>query len=93
MNNKWDYGSLHPMVPNPYTLLFEISEQVKYFSVIGFLFFFFFLKDEGYTPRENYAYTKPAPTYDFKTIERIFEHPSLLPHLDSRLWGTCPAFI
>ena len=24
---------LHPMVPNPYTLLSEIPEQVKYFSV------------------------------------------------------------
>ena len=25
---------LHPVVPNPYTLLSEIPEQVKYFSVI-----------------------------------------------------------
>ena len=25
---------LHPMVPNPYTVLCEISEQAKYFSVI-----------------------------------------------------------
>ena len=39
MNNKWDYGSLHPIVPNPYTLLSEISKQAKYFSVIDFLLF------------------------------------------------------
>ena len=45
------------MVPNPYTLLFEISEQVKYFSVIGFLFFFFFFKGLGlYAPRELCLY-------------------------------------
>ena len=33
---------LHPMVPNPYTLLSEIPEQVKYFSVID-------LKDAFYS--------------------------------------------
>ena len=32
---------LHPMVPNPYTVLREISEQAKYFSVID-------LKDASY---------------------------------------------
>ena len=33
------------------------------------------------------------PTYDFKTIEKIFGNHRLLSHLDSRLRGTCPAFI
>ena len=33
---------LHPMVPNPYTLLSEIPEQAKYFSVID-------LKDAFYS--------------------------------------------
>ena len=42
---------------------------------------------------ENYTYTKLSPTYDGKTIERIFRNHRLLLHLDSRLWGTCPAFI
>ena len=42
---------------------------------------------------ENYTYTKLSPTYDCKTIERIFRNHRLLLHLDSRLWGTCPAFI
>ena len=42
---------------------------------------------------ENYTYTKLSPTYDFKTIERIFRNHRLLLHLDSGLWGTCPAFI
>ena len=52
-NNKWrlvqDWQiineavvSLHPVVPNPYTLLFEIPEQAKYFSVID-------LKDAFYS--------------------------------------------
>ena len=31
---------LHPMVPNPYTLLSEIPEQAKYFSVIDLKFAF-----------------------------------------------------
>ena len=31
---------LHPMVPNPYTLLSEIPERVKYFSVIDLKFAF-----------------------------------------------------
>ena len=31
---------LHPMVPNPYTLLSEIPERVKYFSVIYLKFAF-----------------------------------------------------
>ena len=33
---------LHPMVPNPYTLLSEIPERAKYFSVID-------LKDAFYS--------------------------------------------
>ena len=31
--------------------------------------------------------------YDFKTIERIWGHNRLLPHLDSGLWGTCLSII
>ena len=27
-----------------------------------------------------------------KTIERILGHYRLLPHLDSGLWGSCPAY-
>ena len=38
--------------------------------------------------------TKLSSTYhDFKTIERILGHYRLLLHLDSGLWGTCPALI
>ena len=37
--------------------------------------------------------TKLSPICDFKTTERIFRNHRLLPHLDSGLWGTCPAFI
>ena len=33
-NNKWGCTSLHPVVPNPYTLFSEIPEWAKYFSVI-----------------------------------------------------------
>ena len=29
MNNKWGCSSLHPVVPNPYTLLSEIPEWAK----------------------------------------------------------------
>ena len=29
--------------------------------------------------------------YDFKTIEKILRNHRLLSHLDSGLWGTCPA--
>ena len=36
MNNKWDCSFFTPVVPNPYTLLSEIPEQAKYFSVIDF---------------------------------------------------------
>ena len=35
----------------------------------------------------------PLPTYDFKTSKKIWGHHRLLLHLDSGLWGTCPAFI
>ena len=42
----------------------------------------------------NWTDTKPSSTYhDFKTIERIVRHYRLLLHLDSGLWGTCPALI
>ena len=44
-------------------------------------------------PERIKTYTKSSPTFDFKTIERIFRNHRLLPHLDSGLWGTCPAFI
>ena len=39
---KWGCSPLHPVVPNPYTLLSEIPEQAKYFSVID-------LKDAFYS--------------------------------------------
>ena len=32
---------LHPMVPNPYTLLSEIPEQAEYFSVIDLKYAFY----------------------------------------------------
>ena len=73
---------LHPVVPNAYTLFSEISEQAKYFSVIDFSPNHI-QRDEGHRPREKYAYTKSPPTYDFKTIEKILRHHSLLLHLVS----------
>ena len=35
-NNNEAAVPLHPMVPNPYTLLSEIPQRDKYFSVIDF---------------------------------------------------------
>ena len=40
--NKWGCSSFTPVVPNPYTLLSEIPEWAKYFSVID-------LKDAFYS--------------------------------------------
>ena len=58
----------------PYTLLSEIPERAKYFSVIDLKVAFW-----------SYTYTKSSSAYDFKTIKRILGHYRLLLHLDSGL--------
>ena len=57
---KWDCSSLHPMVPNPYTLLSEVPEWAKYFSVID-------LKDVFYSvplvEEIRFLFAFEEPTY------------------------------
>ena len=71
---------LHPVVPNPYTLLSEIPEQAKYFSVID-------LKDAFYSvPLEEesqflFAFedpTQPACQLTWTVLPKGFRD---IPHL------------
>ena len=65
---------LHPMVPNPYTLLSEIPEQAKYFSVIPLkdAFYSVPLAEESQFPFAFEDPTQPASQLTWTVLPQGF---------------------